>query len=266
MKAYPLVTVAIPFSRALSPDWVTSTISMFMQLPANAMTDFRRTINAPRAQAREFMAIDALQRKSRFVLMIDDDVTVPAYIIRKLLYEFQNQPEDVGVIAGIYCAKTIPAYPLVFRKMGEGPFYNWKLEEVFECEVVPTGMMMFRTECLEKIGHPWFKDLDDVNEAKALGLVSQDYDGDFSINDDGFFCHRVRQAGYRVMAHGGVLGIHWDDKGTGYLLPDNSYPMRMEMAKRYINMQIDSPEYVAAYEAIVDEYYGHTDLLFPKNQ
>jgi len=262
---YPLVTVAIPFSRNLTPDWVTAWTSMWMQPPHNAMVDFRRTINAPRDEARDHLSQGALERKSKFCQMIDDDVTVPGYIIRKLLYAFQNQPPDVGVIAGIYCSKTVPAIPLVFQKSCEGAFYEWKLEEVFECEVVPTGMMMFRTEMLEKISKPWFKDLSGVKEAKMHGIIPGDVEmDDFTINDDGYFCHKVREAGYRVMAHGGVLGIHWDTKGTAYLLPDNAYPIRMEMEKRYGNMSKKSDaERIAAYKAIVSEYYGHADLLFP---
>lgn len=233
----------------------------------NAMVDFQRTINEPRDQARQRLSEGALTRKSRFILMLDDDVTVPSYIIRKLLYAFQNNDSDVGVIAGIYCSKTIPAVPIVYKEAGQGPFYEWKFEDIFECEIVPTGMMMFRTECLEKMSKPWFKDLSGVAEAKRHGIIPGDVEmDDFTINDDGYFCTKVSQAGYRILAHAGVHGIHWDSKGNGFLLPDNSYPMRMEMTKRYGTIPKEESAYLDAYKAIVSDYYGHADLLFPSQE
>jgi hypothetical protein len=45
------------------------------------------------------------------------------------------------------------------------------------------------------------------------------------MTDDIYFCRKVREAGMRILAHGGVLPGHWDEHGNVYFLPDDSYPM-----------------------------------------
>jgi hypothetical protein len=45
-------------------------------------------------------------------------------------------------------------------------------------------------------------------------------------NEDSYFCIKVKQAGFKMLAHGGVLCPHWDYKtGFAYVLPVNSYPV-----------------------------------------
>ncbi len=258
---YPLVTMCIPFTRNPSPDWAFSMAAI--TVPMNATLERVMTRNMQREAARESMVDKALERKSRFVLFLDDDVTVPANIIRALLFQFGNLDEDVAVIGGIYCTKTSPSHPLVFKTLGDGPFYKWKLGEVFECDMVATGMMMIRADVFRQIPKPWFKDLEGVDDAKKYGIVPEDYKGHyFAITDDGFFCSKVKDAGYRVMAHGGVLGMHWDDKGTAYVLPADSYPVRTEVEKRWPGTDLaNGEEYIKRVFQVYKDYYGCTNLV-----
>lgn len=256
----PLVCMCIPFSRCTLPQWTVNFRAIAPAMNAQHMDLYR--INWPRDEARNDMVREARLVKSKFVLCLDDDTTVPSSIIRQMLFAFENMPDDVMVIGGIYCTKTTPAMPIVFKKFGEGNFYKWQLGEVFEAEVVGTGMMMIRTEVFDHISQPWFKDVDGVEEGKKWGVLPKDFDGDdFKINDDGFFCSKVREAGFRVMAHGGCLGMHWGQDGKVYLLPDTSFPMQQGMARRWKETPKDEDEYAARYFTLVKEYYGYIDLL-----
>ena len=258
----PMVSVCIPFGRNPLPYWAVSLASI--NPPMNAMQQLACKINMKRDLAREELAEDSVKAGSKFMLFLDDDVTVPPAITRKLLYAFSNAPDDVMVIGGIYCTKTDPPIPLVFQKAMEGPYYKWKLGEVFECEIVATGMMMIRTEVFQHLSKPWFKDVDGVEEGRKYNLIGADYLGDnFSINDDGFFCHKVREAGFKVMAHGGVLGMHWDDNGGIYMLPDDAYPIMAEMRRKWgtQNRPPTDAEHLNLYKSIVQEYYGNYDFL-----
>lgn len=256
----PLVTMAIPFSRNVSPDWAVSLRTILE--PMNGTLRLCRTVNEPRDIARDALVDMARERESKFIFFLDDDVTVPPNILRALLYEFANASDDVKVIGGIYCTKTTPAMPLVYKTIGDGPFYKWRIGEVFPCELLATGMMMIKCDIFDKISPPYFKEVHTVTEGKSYGLLAEDYDGqNFSINDDGFFCHKVREAGGRIMAHGGMLGVHWDDKGTAYLLPDNSYPVKTEIDKRWKVPAKDEAEYIKRVMTIYKMAYGYIDLL-----
>ncbi len=258
---YPLVTMCIPFTRNVTPDWAFSLAAI--TAPMNATMERVRTVNRKRDLAREKMVDGGLERKTRFIMFLDDDVTVPANILRALLYQFSNLEDDVAVIGGIYCTKTSPAHPLVFKTLGDGPFYKWKLGEVFECDVVATGMMMIRADVFKNLPKPWFKDLEGVEEAKKYGVVPDDYPGHyFAITDDAFFCNKVKAAGYKVMAHGGVLGLHWDNKGTAYALPSDSYPVKTEVERRWPDTDpTNEKEYIKRVFAVYKDYYGATDII-----
>lgn len=256
----PLVTLMIPFSRNPSPDWCFSFASILG--PMNGTLNLTKTVNVDRELARERLVDDALAHGSKYGLFLDDDVTVPPNIIRQMVFEFENADDDVMVIGGIYCTKTQPAFPLVYKDIGDGPYYKWNLGQVFECDLIATGMMMIKMEVFKYLSKPWFKEIRTIEDGKKYGLVPDDYQGrDFSANDDGFFCHKVKEAGFKILAHGGCLGIHLDDKGTAYVLPDNTYPIKCAMNKKWSTPPKDQDEYVQRVMSIYREAYGYTDFV-----
>lgn len=276
----PLITVMVPFSRNPSPEWAFSFASILG--PMNGTMMLTKLVNAERGFARTKLAYDAWKRGSKYGLFIDDDNTVPPNIIRQLLFEFENQDPDVMVIGGIYTTKTYPPMPLVYQYIGDGPFYRWKFGQVFECELLATGMMCIKMEVFDKLGDPepihtgneitgfnkpWFKEIRGVEEGKKYGLIPQDYEGrDFQSNDDGFFCNLVTSAGYKIMAHGGCLGLHWDDKGTAYAIPDNCYAFKSEMQRRFLEPFTSQEEYESRCMAIYRSLYGYSDFSVKQEQ
>lgn len=275
--AKPLVTVMVPFSRNPSPEWCFNFASLLA--PMNGTMMLTKLINQERGFARTKLCYDAWQRESKYGLFIDDDTTVPPNIIRMLLFEFENAEDDVMVIGGIYCTKTRPPLPLVYEKIGEGNFYRWKFNQVFPCELIATGMMMIKMELFDHLGdpkpikrsgdgeivdfeRPWFKEIRGVEEGKEYGLLPEDYQGrDFASNDDGFFCHKVMTAGFKIMAHGGCLGLHWGDDGTAYALPDNSYAFKSEMHRRYPEPPRSQHEYTERAMSIYRSIYGYSEFV-----
>ena len=276
----PLVTVMVPFSRNPSPEWAFSFASILG--PMNGTMMLTKIVNKERGFARTKLAYDAWKRGSKYGLFIDDDNTVPPNIIRQLLFEFENQDDDVMVIGGIYTTKTYPPMPLVYQNIGDGPFYRWKFGQVFPCELIATGMMCIKMELFDKLydpkpiytgteitgfESPWFKEIRGVEEGKKYDLIPQDYEGrNFESNDDGFFCNLVIKAGYKIMAHGGCLGLHWDDAGTAYAIPDNCYAFKTELQRKYPDLPKSQEEYEARCMAIYRSLYGYSDFAVKQEQ
>lgn len=125
----------------------------------------------------------------------------------------------VAAAGGIYFTKTIPPQPIVGRTFGQGPSYDWKLGDVFECQVLGTGCMMIRTDVLKKIERPWFKEVNEINPADNINAIK--------MTDDCYFIKKLIEAGYKVMADGGTIPIHWDvTTGDHYSCPADS-PMAL---------------------------------------
>lgn len=181
-----------------------------------------------RGPARTALVKQARSYGARWGMFLDDDTVPPPDAMQKLQYVLENADEDVAVVGGIYTTKSDPAVPLVFQDYGIGPYWRWKRGDVFECQAVATGCMMIRLSVFDDLPEPWFVDVHGVEHARSLGLYRNGDALPLSTEwtDDMYFCYRLRNAGFRMMAHGGVLCDHWGQDGRVYRLAEDSYPMR----------------------------------------
>jgi hypothetical protein len=206
--------IGIASSGRLCPiDWA---VAMATQVyPVNTNLTWVHVVGAAIDAARERVVQEAKERKVKYLWFVDDDTVPPKNAARHLMYLLdQNGPPfgKVMVAGGIYCVKQDPPTPNVFMGPGEGPFWNWKVGDTFKCWGMGTGCMMINTQVFDHIEPPYFKTTSD--------------DG-FSQTDDLYFCQKVHDAGFEVMAHGGILCPHWDVVSVPnkvYTLPESSYP------------------------------------------
>jgi len=194
----------------------------------------------PVDEARNQIAQSAVDKKAKFLFFIDEDVTPPAHTIRQFIYHMEHFPK-VGVCGGIYCHKSYPQMPMVFRGNGAGPYWDWKVGEVFECSGIGMGCTMIRVDILKDIPKPWFKTVDSVEgylDGKNLGEI---------WTEDLYFLKKVEEAGWQIIADGGILPNHWDAKsGTPYNLPPHAKPLRRTEVtpgtKKIIDLGCGEPE------------------------
>ena len=208
------LAICVPSSkRPVNIRWAISLTGL--AYPVGMSVAWRVKEGTDRAENRNFLAHEAKKIGAEFILCLDDDTAIPAFAIRWLHAEMEKDP-NIGVIGGIYCTKEDPPAPIVFKTLGGGPFYRWKIGEVFECAGIGTGCMLIRTSILDKIPEPWFYEPDEVfvdgEVTRATGT------------DDLYFCKKVSDAGFKIMAHGGVLPVHMNVDGSCFTLPLDSYP------------------------------------------
>lgn len=218
------IIVALTFcDRLVTPDWALSLASL--EMPINTNYSRACTKGVPIDEARNALAETAINNKAKYILFIDDDTAPPSFTIRRLMQILDTNP-DAAVAGGIYFTKSVPPMPVVFKEDGEGPYWNWKFGDVFDCSGLGTGCMMVRTEAFRNIPKPWFKTVDDQEEIEAGPKYTK-------MNDDLYFCKKVREAGYRIIADGGVIPLHWQVESPSphdlaqrmhFSLPADSYP------------------------------------------
>ena len=221
------VITSIPFSgRYVAPEWALS--MMNLRYPRNARHGVYVTRGLERQVARTKLVEKAIAEHSEYVFFVDDDTAPPFDAVSQLIRELDVADKTVMVCGGIYTTKQDPIEPLVFLDQGSGPHWKWKFGDVFRCWGLGTGCMMIRTEVFQHLPKPWFRDIGSIED---VGEDTQVFgkDGkpdDFCMTDDLYFCKKVNDSGFTVLAHGGVLPVHWDQKGTGHVLPDESYPVK----------------------------------------
>jgi glycosyltransferase involved in cell wall biosynthesis len=200
-----------------------------LQYPTNTTHRklFRKGL--PQDVALNEMSEEAVDLGADYILTIDDDTQPPPSVIAELMRVLETSDESVMACGGIYTTKNIPPEPLVYMGFGQGPYWNWRLGEIFPCWAVGNGCLMVRTKLFGMMPRPWYRWIRSVDEAKEfpelfLGILA-DNPSDIEISPDIFFFMRLEQMGFKVLAHGGVLPVHWDvESGKSYWMPANSPP------------------------------------------
>lgn len=186
------------------------------------------------AQTR--MAEQALEMDSKYILFIEDDTAPPPDTIMELGRVLDASDDSVMACGGIYTTRSKPPEPLVYVRPGEGCFWDWKIGDVFECKYIACGCLMIKTEIFKLMPRPWFRELkswEDVRKFPELfpdaipGESSIYTDERTGMSTDFFFFAKLAQMGFKVLAHGGILPVHWDvETQTPYWLPKGSPPTK----------------------------------------
>jgi len=162
--------------------------------PLSMSFNYLKVQGAEAGDARNRIADFVKESKAKLLWMVDDDVLPPQYAVQKLLHAMIAKPK-VLACAGIVYTKTPIPEPLVFAHDGAGAYRNWKQGEIFEVPgFISTGCMLVKAEAFEKLEYPWFKTTDYPDK----------------MTEDAYFCLKARDAGYKILAHGGVLCGHYD--------------------------------------------------------
>jgi len=194
--------------------------------PANTSIAYIQVLGDTIASARNRCVEEARKVEfARYLWFVDDDTPPPRDAANRLMYLLDNHGPSLGgkvmAAGGIYCNKSNPPTPHVFMGPNEGPFWNWKVGDVFKCWGLGTGCLMVNMEVFDYLEPPYFRTIPETY-GEAMD------DPDHLATDDLYFCQKVHDAGFEIMADGAVLPQHWDVTKTPplvYTLPKNSYPM-----------------------------------------
>ena len=224
------ITLGIPtYGRLVSMGWANA----YKQLnpPINYNMRFGQVWHQKVADARNQTAQMAVDNDSRFLLFIGDDVIVPPYTMKKLIYRMENI-DNLGVVGGIYCSKSEVPSPLVFRGNGVGSYWKWKIGEFFSVTGLGMDCTLIRTDVFKELSKPWFKTINEDDYEEGVSSAE-------SWTEDLWFCKRVlEETDYTVFADASVMCEHWDfASNRKFVLPHDSYPMqRVENPKKMVDL------------------------------
>ena len=215
------ITVCIPtLGRPVNIDWALSLKSLTPPINFNMIQQVLHGL--PVAEARNKTIEAALERGHRYIFFLGDDVVVPPDTLKKLIYKMENN-KNIGVIGGVYCSKSEPAAPLVFRGNGTGSYWDWRIGEFFEVTGLGMDCTIIRTEmCVDmmKKDPELFKTVDEDQFADGINNASM-------WTEDLYFLDRVtKETDYKIFCDGSIICDHWEYNQNKYFnLPADSYPL-----------------------------------------
>jgi SAM-dependent methyltransferase len=185
--------------------------------PINYNTNMMVIYGNPVDVARNRIAEAAVEQGAKFLFFLGDDVVVPAHTLKQLIYRMEQHP-GIGVVGGVYCSKSTPPAPLVFRGNGAGSYWDWKIGEFFEVTGLGMDCTLIRVDVLKKLSKPWFRTIDDDGFLDAVNHAE-------TWTEDIYFLKKVlEETEYKVYCDGSVICDHYDGN-TAYKLPIDSVPM-----------------------------------------
>jgi glycosyltransferase involved in cell wall biosynthesis len=164
--------------------------------------------------ARNHIVEQAIKANAEYLLFLDDDTMPPPNLFIKLL----SLKKDIA--SGLYCTKTLPSYPLIFEREGEGCFGDWKLGDlvrVWGCGMGATLINM-RVFTEGKIEKPYFKTerLAAYKDPETQGWYYR------SGTEDLYFLDKAMHAGYETYVDTSLHCYHFD-RNSGMMYPFGTF-------------------------------------------
>jgi len=192
------ITIGVPTNRGVRP----KTAESLLKLVAYGKVDYEFHILVPEngytiAENRNYLATQALNNNSDYLLMVDDDMVFESDLLDRLL---ENEKDIIGVA---YHPRTDMQGKIKF--LDETHFI--KLEEsddpkyktTFECHATGTGIILIKCEVFRKVPQPWF-----MFEYYNTGQVK--------LGEDWYFCEATKKAGYKIFTDPTIPVGHLGEK------------------------------------------------------
>ena len=132
-------------------------------IPSGTYWNYVFAVGSPETTGEHYAALrnrcvnEAIKRGSKWILFIDDDVFIPDFTVQKMLRHAQH---GMQVITGIYYKKNENVEPVVFQRLGDGPYFEFPINDVFEVEGSGAGCLWIDLDIFKKFdeaGLPYFK-------------------------------------------------------------------------------------------------------------
>lgn len=192
--------------------------------PINYNMSGHQVFGKPVAEARNDIVNQALKSNHKYVFFLGDDVIPPYHTLKQLIYRMEHD-ENLGVVGGVYCSKSDPAYPLVFRENGGGAYWDWKIGEYFEVTGLGMDCTLIRTEVFRDLAK---KDSEFFKTITKDGFVDMKMN-EVSWTEDLYFLERVKnETKWKIYCDGSLICEHVDVYGKRiFTLPANSKPLTL---------------------------------------
>ena len=220
------IGIGIPFGgRLVHPKWAVALKTL--DFPVNTTQCLISVEGQDVTTARNMIVDTAIEQNCRYLWFLDDDVLVPRQTIQALGHVLDHYKDDGTMVAtGIYCTKTYAPAPVIYRNDTPGAFWDWHVNQIFDVDSCGAGCMMINTDVFKHLEKPYFKTTEEYKEVNGEAILH-------AVSEDIYFCRLVRQAGFKIKAHGSIVCPHYDEKTKKFhALPEDSIPVKREYARQ----------------------------------
>lgn len=168
------------------------------------------------AKARIELVEKAMELKSKWIFFIDSDTFAPTDVITQMMARKKD------IVTGIYYMKSQPPQPILYKRLGDGPYWDFPIDELFEVEAAGAGCMLINMkvfEAMKKAGIPYFKE--NWEYTKPDGTKVQ-----VKVGEDYWFNFQAKKLGFTTWCDSKIICDHVD-YNTGAIFPGEEEVQRI---------------------------------------
>ena len=169
------ITLAIPSYSYITTECVIALVDFLTKTPLDIHTAFVQSLYID--HARNQLVDFALQHGSAYLLFVDSDIQFPIDGLQRLL------DHDKDIVGGYYNTRRGNCPVRVWDAAGKLTTPDPLPDSLFQCAVLPTGFMLIKLACLERLTRPYFQVI--THEKGTIG-------------EDVAFCKRCTDAGIEI--------------------------------------------------------------------
>lgn len=193
-----------------------------LTVPPVMLSTIFSVIGKPLDEARNISAQKAIDDNYKYLFFLDDDVVLPQGTLRRFITLMDNNPH-FQFLSGVVCTRDETPQPMIFKQLGNGPSWNWKVGSVTWARAGAIGAGIIRVDCLRKIQAPWFKRVDEEFGGVDEGMYFYKQLEDLNQSDPS------NLESWPIWIDGKTLCEHHDvNTGAVHVLPPDSLPWRVE--------------------------------------
>jgi GT2 family glycosyltransferase len=151
---------------------------------------------------------------AEYLWFLDDDVVAPPTALCRMAMLLEKHPE-FSLVSAIVPSKAEDPEPHVYRGHRPGAYWHWTAGETFEIDQCGMACCLIRKDAFNQIPEPWFS-----------WEKHTDTGGFHEVGEDIGFCERLRKTGGRLLADGGTICGHLDEKGTLFTFSGTEPPFK----------------------------------------
>ena len=183
--------------------WMFHMMAMHNYIPSGLFWNYGWVRDKYYDEARNSIIEQAKKKGVEWLMFIDTDVFIPQNAIAQLMRHNKK------IVSGVYWKKGLPLEPVIYRKFGGGPIFDFEPDQLMPIGGAGLGCCLIHMSVFDELDYPYFK----VNWLlpKADGSTTK-----VNIGEDHYFFYTAKEAGFDTWCDTGVLCDHWDEKSKQY--------------------------------------------------
>lgn len=212
--------IGVPTLRTepLSWDWANAFYSL--QIPLGASVARKMVSGKIVADARNEIAVAAIEAECDWVLYVGDDNILPANAF-ELLARHKKK-----LVTGVYWTKSYPHSPYIWRDVLKGAYVDWKYGEFFKVDWAGCDCLLVHTDVFKALKYPYFShDWIWEEGSPKMPLATEDL----------YFYTKTREAGFDLWCDAECQCGHQERETKFIYGLDKLMPQHPEYEKRKLD-------------------------------